>query len=233
MGFFKRTKTIVESKLNQLLDSLEDPNALLDLSYEKMLTALQDIKKNLADVVTEQKQLEHQVAELQDQAERARTDAKIALQSGREDLAKRALQQEQDYLTQIGPLQEASQRITSQADRLKEAERKFKERINHFKTQKEISKATYNAAKAEVKVSESMGGIGKEFGGIGDTMKRANDKTEKMAARAEALESLAEEGILEDPLDTRSQLDKDMDNLRKQNAIDDELEKLKKELGES
>lgn len=232
MGFFKRTKDIVESRLNQLLDSLEDPNALLDLSYEKMLTALQDIKKNLADVVTEQKQLEYQVAELQNQAEHAREDAKIALKSGREDLAKRALQQEQDYLSQIAPLQEASQRIELQVNRLKEAERKFKDRINSFKTQKEISKATYNAAKAEVKVTESMGGIGKEFGGVGDTMKRANDKTDKMVARAHALESLAEEGILDDPLDTRSQLDKDMDALRKQSAVDDELEKLKQELGE-
>lgn len=232
MGFFKRTKDIVESKLNQVLDSLEDPNALLDLSYEKMLTALQDIKKNLADVVTEQKQLEFQVTELQNKAEQARMDAKLALKSDREDLAKRALQQEQDYLSQIAPLQEASQRIEIQVNRLKDAERKFKDRINSFKTQKEISKATYNAAKSEVKVSESMGGIGKEFGGIGDTMKRANDKTDKLVARAHALESLAEEGILDDPLDTRSQLDKDMDTLRKQSAVDDELEKLKKEMND-
>lgn len=232
MGFFKRTKDIAESKLNQLLDSLEDPNALLDLSYEKMLTALQVIKKNLADVVTEQKQLQFQVTELQNKAEQSREDAKIALKSGREDLAKRALQQEQDYLSQIAPLQEASQRIEMQVNRLKDAERKFKDRINSFKTQKEISKATYNAAKAEVKVSESMGGIGNEFGGIGDTMKRANDKTDKLVARAHALESLAEEGILDDPLDTRSQLDKDMDALRKQSAVDDELEKLRKEMNE-
>lgn len=232
MGLFKRSKDIVESKLNKLLNSLEDPNAMLDLSYEKMLTALQDIKKNLADVVTEQKQLEYQVEELQKQAEKAREDAKVAIKSGREDLAKRALQQEQDYLQQIAPLQEAGQRIEMQAERLKEAERKFKERINSFKTQKEVSKATYNAAKAEVKVSESMGGIGKEFGGIGDTMKRANDKTDNMVARANALESLAEEGILDDPFDTRSQLDKDMDALRKQSTVDEELEKLKKEMSE-
>lgn len=232
MGFFKRTKEIVESKINQLLDSLEDPNALLDLSYEKMITSLQDIKKNLADVVTEQKQLEFQLTELQTQAEQARQDAKLALKSGREDLAKRALEQEQNYLSQMAPLEEANQRIEIQVNRLKVAERKFKDRINTFKTQKEISKATFNAAKAEVKISESMGGIGKEFGGVGDTMKRANDKTDKMVARAHALESLAEEGILEDPLDTRSQLDKDMDELRKQSAVDQELEKLKKELGE-
>lgn len=232
MPLFKRAATIVESRVNQLLDKLEDPNATLDLSYEKMLDGLQDMKRSLADVVTEQKQIEGQILRLQrDMADREE-EAKAALKMGREDLAEAALQRKHELASQIAPLQEAQQRISEQADRLKDAEKKLESRIQNFKTQKEITKATYNASKAEVRVGESVSGIGKQLGGVGDTMQRAQDKAEQMQARAAAMESLTDEGILDDPLDKRDNVAKELDQIKRQSAVQDDLERLKKEMAE-
>lgn len=230
MGLFKRASDIVESHINKLLDKLEDPNATLDLSYEKMLEGLQEIKRSLADVVTEQKQVEMQIDGLKRDIANRDDEARAALKVEREDLAKAALERKQALVSQLTQLEAAHERISQQVERLKDAERKFQERINSFKTQKELTKATYRAAEAEVRIGESMGGLSRQLGGVGDTLKRANDKVEKMTARAKAVDSLTEEGILTDPLDDRDDVERELDTIRRQSAVDDELEKLKKEL---
>ena len=55
MSILGRVADLFQSKTNRLMDALEDPNAALDLSYEKMLTGLQETKRHLADVVAQQK----------------------------------------------------------------------------------------------------------------------------------------------------------------------------------
>lgn len=230
MGLFKRASDIVESHINKLLDKLEDPNATLDLSYEKMLDGLQEIKRSLADVVTEQKHVEMQMEGLKKDIANREDEARAALKMNREDLAKAALERKQSTAQQLAQLEEAHVRISAQAERLKDAERKFQERINSFKTQKEVAKASYRAAEAEVRIGESMSGIGRQLGGVGDTLQRANDKVEQMTARARAMETLTEEGILTDPLDQRDDVGRELDRVRRDSAVDDELEKLKKEL---
>lgn len=230
MGLFKRASDIVESHINKLLDKLEDPNATLDLSYEKMLEGLQEIKRSLADVVTEQKQVEMQIEGLKRDIASRDDEARAALKMNREDLAKAALERKQSLVSQLSQLEATHERISQQVERLKDAERKFQERINSFKTQKELTKATYRAAQAEVRVGESMSGLSRQLGGVGDTLQRANDKVEKMTARAKAVESLTQEGILTDPLDKRDDVERELDKIRSQSAVEDELEKLKKEL---
>lgn len=229
MGLFKRAAGIVESQVNKVLDRLEDPNAMLDLSYEKMLEGLQEVKRHLADVVTEQKQVEMQARNVEKEIADRDAEARAAVKLGREDLAAAALDRKHRSQEQLDSLQGALTRIGAQVDRLKTAEQKYQDRIAQFKTQKEVTKATYSAAKAEVKIGESMSGIGKEIGGVGDTLRRANDKADQMMARASAMEQLSDEGILDDPLDPRDKTTRELDQLRRQSAINDELEAMKKE----
>lgn len=231
MGLFKRASDVVESRVNQLLNKFEDPNALLDLSYEKMLDGLQQVKHHLADIVTEQKSLEKQLANLDKELEQRDEEARAALKVNREDLAKEALLRKQQTTERRRGLAEAHEHINVQVNKLKDAEQMFQDRITAFKTQKEISKAGYQAAKAQVKIGEHMSGIGHQLGGVGETLQRANDKADQMMARADAMESLMNEGILDDPLDKRDKVTRELDEIRRHSAVDDELERMKKELG--
>ena len=61
MSIFGRVADILQAKTHKLLEQLEDPNETLDLSYEKMITGLQETKLHLADVVAQQKSLERQI----------------------------------------------------------------------------------------------------------------------------------------------------------------------------
>jgi len=230
MGLFKRAASIVESQVNKFLDRIEDPNATLDLSYEKMLDALQQVKRHLADVVTEQMSLQMQVTNAEKEIAQRDDEARAALTMNREDLAAAALERKHQAAERMAQLQGAHDRIREQAERLKDAERKYQERLSQFKTQKEVTKATYQAAKAEVRLGESVSGISRELGNVGDTLQRANDKADQMTARAAAMQSLSDEGILQDPLDHRDKVSRELANITRDVAVQAELERLKKEL---
>ncbi|WAH35586.1 PspA/IM30 family protein [Alicyclobacillus dauci] len=233
MGLFKRASDIIESKVNRLLDRVEDPSAALDLSYDKMLDGLQLVKRHLADVVTEQKVVEKQIQQAEAGVAERESEARTALKMNREDLAQAALERKHAALEQLQQLREAHEKISLQVERLKESEQKFQERIASFKTQKEVTKASYQAAQAQVRIGESIAGISRELGGVGDTLQRANDKAEQMMGRASAMETLLDEGILEDPLDGRDSVQRELDALKKEAAVKDDLERLRKELKEA
>ncbi|HKS88295.1 MAG TPA: PspA/IM30 family protein [Stellaceae bacterium] len=230
MSVFGRVADILQAKTHKLLNILEDPNETLDLSYEKMIAGLQETKLHLADVVAQQKSLERQIAAAEAETGKAEDDARVALQANREDLAKAALAHKHSALEKLQSLKQAHEAVLPQAQKLLDYEKKLEERIESFRLQKEVMKTSYTAAAAQAKVSQSMAGIGTSFSGVGDTLRRAQDKVEGMRAKADALESLTEAGVLSDPLDSRRSEERELDALRVGNAIDSDLEKLKAEL---
>ena len=85
-------------------------------------------------------------------------------------------------------------------------------------------------ASAQVGVSESLTGLGTGLADAGDAMRRAQDKTSQMQAKAEALEGMTEAGILSDPLDQRDSTEKALDKLRTSTGVDADLARLKAEM---
>ena len=231
MSIFSRVADILQAKTHTLLNRLEDPNETLDLSYEKMITGLQETKRHLADVVAQQKSLERQMASAEQEAAKAEDDARLALQAGREDLAKAALAHKHAALEKCSSLKEAHDAISPQADKLIEYEKTLEARLESFRTQKETMKASYTAAAAQVKVTQSIAGIGDGIGDVGETLRRADDKVAGMRAKADAMDGLLESGVLTDPLDGKTKTERELDRLRVGSAIDSDLEKLRAELG--
>jgi phage shock protein A len=233
MSILGRMTDLLQAKTHALLDKLEDPNQLLDLSYEKMISGLQETKQHLAEVVTEQKMLERQMDQAKQEADQAQDNARLALQSSREDLAREALAKRQAALDKQQSLAKAHDNITAQVEKLIGYQKTLETRIDQFHTQKEVMKSSYAAAQAQGKVTESLTGVGDRLGQVGDTMRRAEDKVNNAQAKADAMDGLLKAGVLNDPLDRRSSTEKELDAMRSHSAIDAELEKLKAELGKS
>lgn len=233
MSILGRVADLLQAKTHALLNSLEDPNEALDLSYEKMIDGLQETKRHLAEVVTEQKLLERQMEQAGNEANQARDDARTALQASREDLARDALGRQQAALEKQRALGNARDNISAQAEKLVGYQRTLEARIEQFRTQKEVMKSSYVAAQAQVKVTTSLTGVGDHLSHVGDTMRRAEDKVAGAQAKADALDGLLKAGILNDPLDHRSSAEKELDAIRKDGAVDAALEQLKAEMGKS
>ena len=100
--------------------------------------------------------------------------------------------------------------------------------------EQEVIKAQYSAAEAQVRISEAATGVGEQMADVGLAMQRAVDKTENMRARADAVSELEAAGTFDDitQLGTgEDDIDRQLKQLSSQPAVDDELAKMKSELG--
>jgi phage shock protein A len=231
-GLMNRASTVVKAKLSKLLDRAEDPGETLDYSYEQQLQLLQNVKRGIADVVTAKKRLQLQTEQLEKSLVKLDTQARTALGSGREDLARTALERKSAVQQQLQGLDQQVQQLEGQQEKLVASERQLSAKIEAFRSQKEVIKAQYSAAEAQVRIGEAATGIGEQMADTGLAIQRARDKTEQMQARAGAVEELVAAGTLEDFTSSgESQLDRELAQLTSQSQVDSELEAMKAELG--
>jgi phage shock protein A len=233
-GTSGRITTVIKAKINKLLDKAEDPGETLDYSYTKQLESLQNVKKGIADVVTAKKRLQMQSQKLEQSVVKLDTQARQALSTGREDLARLALERKTVAQTELQSLDQQVTELEAQQERLTESERRLRTKIEAFRTKKEVIKAQYSAAEAQVRISEAATGVGEEMADVGLAMQRAVDKTEQMKARADAVGELEAAGTFEDLTalgDGSDDIDKQLRELSSGAQVDDELAKLRAELG--
>ncbi len=91
MGLFSRAHDIMQAKANRALDKAEKPDEMLDLSYEKMLEQITQVRRALVEIAASRKRIELQESQLQASADHLQDQARAALGAGREDLAREAL----------------------------------------------------------------------------------------------------------------------------------------------
>jgi phage shock protein A len=233
-GMSGRMSTVIKAKISKLLDKAEDPGETLDYSYTRQLESLQQVKKGIADVVTAKKRLGMQAQKLEQSVVKLDTQARQALAQGNEPLARTALERKTLSQTELQSLDQQVAELQSQQDKLTESEKRLRTKIEAFRTKKEVIKAQYSAAEAQVRISEAATGVGEEMADVGLAMQRAVDKTEDMKARASAVEELEEAGTFEDLTQLGSgqdDIDRELAQLGTGGMVDDELAKMKAELG--
>ena len=91
MGIFTRFRDIVGSNLNSMLDRAEDPEKLIKLMIQEMEDTLIELKVACAGMMAESKRVEHQQAANARRTKYWDDNAKLAVNKGREDLAREAL----------------------------------------------------------------------------------------------------------------------------------------------
>src|SRR6478672_6720944 len=233
-GLSGRMSTVIKAKISKLLDRAEDPGETLEYSYQKQIELLQNVKKGIADVVTSKKRLQMQTEKLQQQVVKLDTQARQALAAGNEELARTALERKNVAQTELQGLDQQVTELEAQQEKLTDSEQKLRGKIEAFRTKKEVIKAQYSAAEAQVRISEAATGVGEEMADIGLAMQRAVDKTENMRARADAVQELEAAGTFEDLTQLGSgedDIDRQLKELSSGTAVDDELAKMKAELG--
>ncbi len=231
-GLMSRLSLVIQAKLNKLLNRAEDPAETLDLSYEKQLELLQNVKRGIADVVTAKKRLQLQTDKLEQTLVRLETNARDALAAGREDLARQALERKAGIQAQLQDLDRQVGDLEAQQQKLVSSEKQLSAKIETFRSSKEVIKAQYSAAEAQVRIGEAATGIGEQMADTGLAIQRARDKTEQMQARAAAVDELVEAGTLEEiSAGDETQLDRELRQIASKSQVDNELERMKAEVG--
>ena len=232
-GMGGRMSTVIKAKISRLLDRAEDPGETLDYSYQRQLESLQNVKKGIADVVTAKKRLQMQSQKLEQSVVKLDTQARQALAAGNEELARTALERKNVAQTELQGLDQQVVELEAQQQKLTDSEQKLRQKIDAFRTKKEVIKAQYSAAEAQVRISEAATGVGEQMADVGLAMQRAQDKTEQMRARADAVSELEAAGTFDDLTALgpgQDDIDRQLHELSSSSQVEDELAKMKAEL---
>ncbi len=232
MGLIDRFMRIFRIRVEDKLEKMEDPRKTLDYSLVEMGENLRKIERSLLDISTAKQKLIMQRDDLRRNVDRYNGQARQALEFKRDDLAQIAIGRKQELEQRLGEVEQNIQRVEQQMSSLESSRDSLKAKIESFKGRKEELKAMYGAAEAQVRIKETLTGISEELTDVGQSITRAEERIGDMQARAEAIDELIARGAIEDVLgESKSDVERELERLGRSKAVEDELARLKKEVG--
>jgi phage shock protein A len=230
MGLLNRIKAMIQAKTNSLLDEIENPEEALKFSLIEMKEQLKKINNSLVEVMTIKKGLEINLSDVEGKIKVVQSQAEIAMETEREDLAKSALEKKYKLLEQEKRIQLEIEEINKKIDVIKNSKSQLESQINELENRKQELIAMNKAADAQITIKETLTGMSEEITDINERIARAEDKIKEKNAKVSALDELVELGALNE-LGKKDEVEIELNKIERERKIKEELEKLKKSKG--
>ncbi len=190
MGIFKRIADVFKANINDLISKAENPEKMLNQMIIDMNEHLIETKKGVAASIADEKRLERQIKENTSKSNDWEKKAMLAINAGKDDLAKEALVLKQEYDGYVNELQPQWESQHAAVTKLKEGLKMVQRKIEEAKRKKNILIARAKRAEAQKKIQETMGSISEAS--AFDTFDRMAEKVEKIENEADALAELSD-----------------------------------------
>jgi phage shock protein A len=187
MGLVSRFRLLGQVGVRAAIDRFEDPPAVLDYAYEKQQELLVTVRRGLIDVATSRHLLLRQLQAIRERAPRLEGLAARALAHGREDLARQLLERKHRALAEVQGIEQHLAEVSAEEERLAAAQKRLAGRVEEFRAHRDATSARYRAARTQVAVVEALAGVSGELAEVGLAVGRAEDRANRMVARASAL----------------------------------------------
>ena len=219
MGIFSRMTDIINSNINALLDSAEDPEKMVRLVIQEMEETLVEVRTNSARLLADKKELTRRFERLVKQSSDWQSKAELALSKGREDLAKLALIEKSEVNDIIEAIETDRAKLGETLNKLTEDIELLQLKLNEAKSRQKIIVMRTRATENRVTVNRKLRDNGVEM---------AISKLDYFEKKIDQMESQMEADAI-----GNSSLHKEFDDLEMQDKIDQELQELKSRISDT
>lgn len=218
MGIFSRISDIFKANVNDALDKAEDPEKMLKQMVIEMEESVNKATLAVANAIANEKSLERKLEKAKADSNEWEQKAVKALQAGREDLAKAALEKKNIAQKNVADLQPIYQQASETANKLRSQLNSLKAKLDEARSRQSTLVARSQAAKAQANISKTFAGVGSDAFAKFD---KYEGKIEQLEAQADAYGQLADEN---------KGLDEEFKMLEA-SSVDDDLLQLKAKMG--
>lgn len=214
MGIFSRFTDIVNSNINSILDKAEDPEKIVRLMIQEMEDTLVEVRTAAARAIADKKESARTLAALEKEAREWQAKAELAIDKGREDLAKAALVEKAHAERSADGLREQQAAIDSGLEQLDDDIARLESKLADAKTRQQALVARHETASRRLEVRKKI-----HDHRIDDALVRFDHYERRMddiEGRVEAFD-----------LGTRKDLRQEFSDLEASDAVEQELEALK------
>lgn len=222
MGIFERFATMLRSNINDLISRAEDPEKMLTTLITDMRSQLDKARQQVAQAIADEKKLEADAIAMKKQAEDWERRAMLAVQEGRDDLAKQALMRYNEALQGAQSLHETWVKSKQETESLKASLRQLNDKIEEAKRKKNILIARARRAEAQQRIQDTLSGMGDKS--AFESFERMQEKIESNERKALAAAELQQEF-------TGDKLMKEFEQLEYHGSSDQQLLELKAKMG--
>ena len=214
MGMFTRFADIINANINSMLDKAENPEKMLKLIIQEMEETLVDVRSSAAKNIAEKKSISRELTYCQRQVANWQQKAELAIEKGRDDLAKQALVEKQKISQQVDALEQQLQMVDEVLVDIQSDAARLQEKLTEAKRKQESFVMRQQSAQVRLKAREK------------ETVHNIDEALQKFDRYQEKIEGI-EAQIEAYDLTQSNDLESQFRALENEDAIDDELNALK------
>jgi len=185
MGVFSRLSDIINSNINAMLDKAEDPEKIARLIIQEMEDCLVEVRSAAARSMADKKEYERDIVQLEQTRLDWTAKAELAVEKGREDLARGALSAKQRAEREIDSRRQALKAIEEVSLRRQDDLEKLQAKLDEAKTKHRALVVRREAAEQRIAMRSRI-----EVNKVDEAMRRyaqVERKVDEMEAYADLI----------------------------------------------
>jgi len=217
MGMFSRFTDIINANINAMLDKAEEPEKMIKLIIQEMEETLVEVRSTAAKHIAEKKTVMRNIRDMENRVANWQHKAELALNKGREDLAKAALIEKQSCTQKLNEFTAELAQFDEYLTAVQQDSQRLQDKLTEAKRKQEAFAIRQQSAEVRLKVREKAAvyNIDQAI----SKFERYQQKIDRVEAEVEAYD-----------MTSSTDLDSQFRELENDETIERELEQLKKQV---
>ena len=226
MGLISRIRRITVSRIENFLNTVEDPEVLFPQLVREMEDQVRAAISAETKALAAQKTSERDVAQIRQKLGRLARGAELAVEKGENETARDAIRAQIALESDLKFQEDAVSRAKRAYEDAKDARMQIEKQLEELRTKKNEILTRARIASTQKKIEKTVSGRASSSNSILDAVVRLESKVEEAEAELEIRRSMDAGGAT-------PSLERRLDELEQNDEIEKRLAELKKKIGDS